>query len=658
MRFLTGMTVLLLALICAGHTTGQAGPRDDERREVDRTVRPYLYFTPGTIENFKAKLKKEPFASRWKLLIRAAEEFAGKPVSDQSVIGTDRAAGAASMLDTLCLAYAVTGEKRYGERAKKEVWSLLSQKTWHEPKDWNKGAELCTAECCYGCARFYDWCHDTMTDDERKHFRERACELGLKPYLASANTTNLDRIEWWALNWASYWCGVCNGGCGLLGLALRDELPEAAEAASVAHSWLYKYLDNGALLHDGDNGEGVACWRHGVRFALAFYTAYDHMSHDNFWRDINKVRESATGYWDVYMQGPDQRYANFNEMDEETFKGLWSKDPADLQGGPSADLNALFETRTAGGDPLLLWAADNGGDGSVSANWFLWRRDTGPAGEKPRLDRNVLFRNAGHAILSSDSLWLACNGGLINGIWWARRESRRDRAHKQFDLGSFVLVCNGERFIHDPGRGHPETGKHSTIVINGASQFDESWAIFRAFHEGEKFSWFMNDLSGSYGAAVKRVKRSMIMVNGKYVVILDDVETAGSTDIDVRFQTRCGIALSQTGAVLTGRGKLSVTTATPVVAVTTGETCQGVRHLSLKARNPAAAVLFVTVLYPGEAPPISWNSDADTASLTVGDDVHEFSRSEETWVPRKISGESVPEPTPPTERTFKLFSDG
>jgi len=33
------------------------------------------------------------------------------------------------------------------------------------------------------------------------------------------------------------------------------------------------------------------------------------------------------GYWDVYLHGPDRKYANFNDMGEETFEGLYGDDP-------------------------------------------------------------------------------------------------------------------------------------------------------------------------------------------------------------------------------------------------------------------------------------------------------------------------------------------
>jgi len=352
------------------------------------------------------------------------------------------------------------------------------------------------------------------------------------------------------------------------------------------------------------------------------------------------------GYWDVYMHGPDQRYANFNNMGEDTFKGLWSADSRDWEGGPSSQLNALFEARTEGGDPLLLWAADNGGggafDGGVSVNWFLWRREAGPAGPKPALQNCVLFRGCGHAILQSENLWLAYNGGWIS-----------DKSHNNSDLGSFVLVAGGERFLHDPGYGRKATDQHSTIIIDGDSQPTTSQANYLAFQEGKKFYWFTSDLSECYGGKTKRARRTVIMVEGKYVVLLDEVETTGSTDIELRFQSKRQIQTTATGATLSGRGKLNIITATPEVSVTTGDTHADVKHVSLKAKAAGKEQTFVSVLHPGEPPRVEWSVKSGKGTLTVGGDKHEFSQTSEGWLPVKISGEKLDKPRPPQDRVLK-----
>jgi len=84
--------------------------------------------------------------------------------------------------------------------------------------------------------------------------------------------------------------------------------------------------------------------------------------------------ERMAGYWDVYMWGPDRTYANFNNMGENTFQGLYGDDHRQWEGGPSGALQALFESRAADrndgdGDPLLEVVVDDdlrhAGDGDV-----------------------------------------------------------------------------------------------------------------------------------------------------------------------------------------------------------------------------------------------------------------------------------------------------
>ncbi|MCA8911449.1 MAG: heparinase II/III family protein [Planctomycetes bacterium] len=627
---------LLLICVCDAPVVSAKRAKKDKREKADREARPYLYFD---LADFKAKLKHEPFSSRWSRLIGVANDYASQPLSDKKVIGGGRSRNAEGLIELLSLAYVVTGDKRYGQRAKDEVWAILGQDKWFEPKSWNKGAELPTAECCMASARFYDWCNDLLSKEDKQYFRERAYELGLKPYLASIEKHH----DWWVDNYVTNWCGVVHGGCGLLGLALYDELPEAKKAADYAWDYLQKFLD-GVILQDGAGHEGVMYWRYGVSYGFMFVTAWEHVMAEDLPFDTS---ERLAGYWDVYMDGPDQTYANFNDMNEDTFKGLWSENPKQWEGGPSSGLNALFESRTEDGDPLLLWAADNGGGGAfnngISPDWFLWRRDTGPAGDKPDMQRNVLFRGAGHAILSSDKLWLAYNGGWIS-----------DKSHNNNDLGTFVLVHDGERFIHDPGYDKNETDKHTTITIDGESQPKASQAKFLAFEEGKKFAWFMNDLSDCYGGKTKRATRSVIMVNGEYLVIVDDVETTGTDDIDLRFQSKLPIETTETGAVLKGKtGELHIIAATPEVAVATGDTAGAVKHVSLRAKQPSSDVTFVTVMFPGKQPRVDWKTKGGKGTLTVNGDKHEFSHTSAGWLPAKIDGEKVAKPKQPEDRILK-----
>ncbi len=453
--------VLLALLLCSASASAQPARQH-----------PYLYFTARDLPALKARLQQEPFATRWQRLLEHAESCLHRsPPSPDRVMGNSR--NSLGVAGTCAFAYALTGDARHGARAKAELAALLQAPTWHTGYSWNHGADLSTAELCAAFALVWDWCYDTFTPAERDTVRSAALRLGVTPYLQSVEQYH----DWWAANPVTNWRGVCNGGCGLAALALYDESPDARRAADLAWDGLQDFMRKDVLA-DGGGHEGVMYWTYGVEFSNYFLTAAAHVRGDDG-GIFETYTQKLAGYWPIYMQGPDGRFANFNDMNEDTSAGLYSRNPRDNEGGPNAPLCALFESHVPGGDPLLLWAADNGGANfyweGASPFWFIWRRDCPPAGPEPTLQDAVLFRGAGHAILSSPALWFDFNGGWTSGA-----------SHSNNDLGTFVLVAGGERFVNDPGYGITETGDHSSILVNGAGQPPERERQVPALRQGQE----------------------------------------------------------------------------------------------------------------------------------------------------------------------------
>lgn len=644
MRTLKVLAVLALLLLpCVG--TAQKA-KTAKREAADRKSRPYLYVTPKGLDALRDKLKTEPFAARWVRALGVANDMVARPVSSENVIGGNRARPALGLLSLCSFAYAITNDRKYADRAKAEAWSILGQSTWNENRGWNQGAQLETAECSQGCALFYDWCRGILSDEERQWFAEKALELGLKPYLASIEQFRPRNVDLWVDNPVTNWCGVCHGGCGLLGLALYDELPEARKAADYAWSHLNTFLDK-VILADGGGYEGVMYWRYGVGMALDFTLAWEHCMAEEM---PLKTFERLAGYWDIYMYGPDRRYANFNNMGEDTFRDLFGADSRTFEGGPSQALNAIFEARTPGGDPLLLWGADWGG-GPWTTNgyawqWFVFRRATPQAPQQmPELQREVLFRESGHTLYRYDKLWVAFNGGWTS-----------DKSHSNMDLGTFVLVYDGERLVHDPGYGHTRADQHSTIVIDGQDQRKPAQAKYTAWRGGKGYHWLQCDVTDAWGDRAKKCVRTMVVVDGKYVVLLDEVETSGSTNVEARVQSRRTIMVKDNAATIEGeRNTLHVIAASPKATLATGR--HEINFVGIKAAQPKAEQVFVTVLYPDKrgaaAPSVDWAEKGGTGTLKVGGDKLEFKQTSAGWVLGKVGNEKVEKPEAPKDRVLK-----
>lgn len=604
-----------------------------------------LAFSEMTVGEFRERLLREPFKSRWENHLRIADSMADSGAGD-SVAGLGRARHSKGVLEVCSLAYVITGKPEYYEAAKREAWAILELERWYEPKVWNRGAELPTAELSLGVGRFWGWCGHRLDEGERAWFVERAVKLGIEPYLASVE----EYEDWWVNNPVTNWCGVCHGGCGLLGLALAEESPLARRAAELAWEHLQTFTDN-ALLVDGAGHEGVMYHRYGMRFSFMFITAWEAATGDEL---PFRTADRLSGYWDVYMQDPGLTYANFNNMGESVFDGLYGESSRHLEGGPNAGLNALFEARTPGGDPLLLWAADYGGGNvfasGASVNWLLWRRDVPPASERPPLQDAVLFRGAGHAILRNDRMWLAFNGGWTS-----------DKSHNNRDVGTFVLTVEGERFVHDPGYGVAETKDHSTLTVNGQdAQKGESEGKFMAFEKVPHLglTYLVNDMSKVYARHVSSVIRTVVFMEN-YVVVLDDVRGDKAASVDWRLQTRKAIELDGREATLPGQvSDLEVRMLAPEgVEFTVGKTGNGLRHLSavaeLESAGGTGALAFVVVLFAGDAPELAWEGGTlGLQRLTVAGQTFYFERTDGGWLPREINGEKLPEPNTPSERNL------
>jgi len=512
--------VLLLAL--AGSALGQGRGAQA----------PTLLVTNAELPALRKRLSREPFKSRWALFLSKASRGQPKPQAKLDDLASVR--WLAWTVVNRSFAYRVTGDEAQREAAWEALRPALKWERWHRDWDWNKGAELPTAVLALASGVFYDACGAGLDAEERAWFLERVERLALRPYLASIE----EHKDWWVADPLSNWTGTVHGQCGVLALALRDALPAARRAAEHAHAHLERFLRT-VILEDGGGHEGVMYTRGALEPAFVFLHAWSRtLGKRDDWAGLDAVvRERLAGYWEVYLYGPDRVYANFNDMEAKTFSGLFADDPAKRTfGGPNANLAALFESFYPKGDPLLLWAADHGGGGDFSRGiapwWFLWRRAAPPSRGCPPLQPAVLFRGAGHAVLRTPRLWLALQGGWIPD----------SAIHKNFDLGSFVFVADGTRWVHDPGYGKQSAGDHSALSFPGEDgkaleQRKAARGVYRALWAGKTVRYAAVDLSAAYPPErLTRWVRHALLLGERTAVLLDEIELAQPGDAALRLQ--------------------------------------------------------------------------------------------------------------------------
>jgi hypothetical protein len=395
----------------------------------------------------------------------------------------------------------------------------------------------------------------------------------------------------------------------------------------------------------------------GVYFAAAaerFFGTDDGLNAD--------AAQKLSGYWLTYMQGPDNRYANFNDMNEDTFAGVPPRNP---EGGPNATLCAWWEAKAPGGDRLLAWAADHGGDNyywrGVSPFYLIFRSNNAAPAARPPLDDAALFRESGQTIWKTPTTWFVFNGGWTS-----------DRSHANLDLGSFILVTEGERLIHDPGYGKIATEDHSTVLVNGKGQVKGAQGTYRRWGNGKGFRYLACDFTGAYGkdASLIRFVRHAILVGDSCLVLLDDLTSSTPIPFEARFQVNPSAPVSITGnsAVVRGReAMLSLVFADPEgVSITQGKGASPFVSAQPGSGRPLSATTLVSVLLaaPGqiESAPPTVAFDHTTGLIKVRGaspkaapiDV-QFERSPEGWTLTSVNNESAAKIGSGKERTLTSF---
>lgn len=641
--------------------------------DFEEIEHPYLFFSKQDIPDIKKRMEKEPFRTRWQIFIRNADQILETSPRDYQA-GFEKSGRARTHLENAgktAFAYIITNNKKYARRAIDEAISMVrgiipnehEEWGWYNPdhRNWNKGADLNTAEICYALAMVYDWCYDALSESERQKIRTAIETKGIQHYLHSIEGKQQD---FWVDNPVSNWAGVVNGGVGLAALAIYNESEDARKAVNYAQTYIPQFLDH-VFLKDGGGHEGVMYARYGELFALYFLMAEQRLFGPDL-EFLEQFNQKLAGYWDVYLFAPDSKYANFNNMNEPTFNVLWGSHHG-YSGGPNSDINALMEN-FAGGDPLLLWAADNGAPRfyweGASPWFFLWRRgepDHVAVNEKPELQEAVLFRGAGHAVFQSEKLWLAYNGGWIS-----------NKSHNNKDIGSFILVVDEERMVNDPGYGDGHAMNHSTVVINGKDQIRGRAGKYLCFGSGENFHYLATDITNVYDKSdLEKFIRHMLMVNGKYIVMLDEVKVKNNAEMEWRLQTRSEAETFGNGhAVINGKDHRMYVlhTAEGVnTQITPWEGKNGkLNAISKKPKEKKNNHLLATVLFPVEKgnevnsniPTVAFNNGKLTVSN--GESINEtiiFEKGNGRWLLKEVNEEKNLSVYKANERTIQPFRE-
>lgn len=463
----------------------------------------------------------------------------------------------------LALAYRVFGEKKYLERAKKELLEIS------ELPDWCPSHFLDVGEGALAAGIGLDWLYNDLSQEEREKIKSAIVKNALLPSLEIK-----EDAKSWVTN-SNNWNPVCHGGLTVAALAIAESEPILSKRIIER---AIKYLPNaGNEYHpDGSYPEGPSYWSYGTSFYVITIEAL--RTAMGFSYDLEKKQGFLkTADYKKHMLGTIGEEFNYSDYHIE-------------------NLN----------EPIMLWfgkelnRADLATDEIKKINQFIQQETDANLPKKVFLNRHFPLEilwwepNLAENIQKTLPKHYTSKGGLALGVMrseWnnpkatfvAIKGGTVNYSHAHMDVGSFVLEAKGVRWAIDLGTENYDRMRAAKIDLWNYSQSSDRWTTFRAGSESHNILRFDSenqqvdgkatieevkssngsvgnivDLSSIYSKKAEKVVRT-ILLNSENSVSIQDEWITKETALEVAFQwltrakvskTASGLLLEQTGETL------------------------------------------------------------------------------------------------------------
>lgn len=409
-----------------------------------------------------------------------------------------------SRLEILSLAYAMTEEQPFADRAKEYLLALAEWDTWTDPSyACGDGGSVCidTAHLVFGASFAYDILYSVLTEEEREQVRA-ALELKGLIWLYNDLSNSLDT------NALALRASALASGAS----AVHGEMERSNRYLTRATDSFQRYLD---LRMSSGQQEGMLYSSYSINNMIR---GIDHVSRVTGVRDYieHPFLDDFLVRWATYFLAPGGGgVANF---------------------GNSNRINLFIPTMLAINTQL-----DNG-----EAGWYLSELST-------EMDAMQLFLYYNQqSRITEPNQWP--KSVVLDEIGWAALRSGWDKSdtllafvsndstlgHNQYDQNSFQIATNKSWIAGDPGYPDFSPGPandftirmgHSTIQVDGEGQSNKGTGILTRGMLTDSYDYVSGSAAGAYNNLTK-FDRHIVHVNGDYFVMFDDLqsETAHSFD--------------------------------------------------------------------------------------------------------------------------------
>ncbi|MCK5343019.1 MAG: heparinase II/III family protein, partial [Candidatus Heimdallarchaeota archaeon] len=404
-------------------------------------------------------------------------------------------------------------------------------------------------------AAVYDWLYPALNEAQRDRLRGALLEK-----VVTRVRGNYE-FHWWATAYRCNWCGVCNSGIGLTGLALLTENPQLTDIVAESYNRIDNMLNE--LGEDGGWQEGGGYWRYGVHTSTFFADALNRLTESKYNLFQNERLKNNPVNFPIYLSLPEGRSLNFEDSG------------GDHLIGSSHLINKLAaETNSK---EAAWYRNEFFGDGNDIFD-IIWPR----SGIKPEAPENssIHFKTIDWWIMRSD---FKSPEKVLVGV---KAGMNDDPHHGHLDIGHFVVHWQKEYFIRDIGKDggydekyfddmrfdYPQASSigHNVVFVNGEKQISaklrkQDWipgvgGDVEEFRTSDKQDYVrMNPTKAYPDKELKKWKRHIVLEKPEITLVVDEIEAEPGSEIEVRFHPGVNFELHGGFVFLEGKnGKMAL----------------------------------------------------------------------------------------------------
>ena len=512
-----------------------------------RNTHPRLLFTAEEIPALREKIKTGYGKSLYDRMLQYLPACVKPDHTNFLKDATDGQRQGFWRLPTVALHYALTGDKQSFDRTVQFMRFLMGLENW-ETAELDCG--MSSANIMVGAALAYDWLYNDLEPVFRAQYRDKLLLMARRQY-HQGHLMKLAGTHYWQGDPANNHRFHRNAGMTLAILA-------AAEEGKTDDDWLLaKTLEE-------------------LRFVLRWLpedgTCHESPTYSVFGNTHLMLAMDAGQrcYGEPFMDHPFFRAAPLYKLQtmRPDLKGVFGY--GDSGGGTEGYHNYLHRMcayHDLADEQAAVARIEDINEDFYAFTWFsvIWWRPL-QTGSIESLPRHVLYPDVGLAYCrtgwrpSDVGAMFKCGpfGGYKLNEYRHRNGMRYvNVAHDDPDANSFILFADGEMLAEtDRYSKHKQSANHNTILINGAGQVaagrpeGAAWSqpggdmsqmgVITSYSrngvnvavEGEAAGSYLADpRQGPKRPALDRYRRTFLWIEGRYILVLDDIRAPEQVDI-------------------------------------------------------------------------------------------------------------------------------